>query len=401
MKYEPLVPRSAPAPEFTQTQQKAEGFKSVSKIWWDQCLTFDQVKEQIEDESRSREDIEDQISSMTPCVDDNGKFAFRYKDGRHFYATDHALTQFGIFADVSTYFLKDMRNDAVGQNGKVKFSRDEKDAETLVSVCNNALRRINPETIRKWRAYTDGTLRAWLSQEYAQVDNLWYLDVINKIIPEGRFSHWKGDADTLMGNVLIPDTIMNYPEDDSDYGGMISLTNCEIGTKRIGQKPSIFRAICMNGCIWSATEGKNMGKVHRGKIDYDQLKKSIYENITKQIPLFTIGMNALLATRAYGVADAQMSQLIAKVGKDFSLSPVENRAVLEQYAQFESENKNLFGIINAVTRAGQTLSRDRWSDLDVIGGQMASFTRDKWDRMITGAKSLSKEDVIKAFGSAV
>ncbi len=77
---------------------------------------------------------------------------------------------------------------------------------------------------------------------------------MRKLIPGGRLSHWRGDADTLWGNVLIPDTIRQ--ESDSDYGGMVSIGNSEIRERRITSRPSVFRAICFNGCIWDREAGQ-------------------------------------------------------------------------------------------------------------------------------------------------
>jgi hypothetical protein len=104
---------------------------------------------------------------------------------------------------------------------------------------------VDQDKQRLIRTWSDGTLRAFLSQKYTIVNNAWFLDVLSKAIPGGVVSHWKGDADSIFGNVLIPDTIR--AEADSDFGGMLSVGNSEIGTRRISSLPSVFRAICMNG----------------------------------------------------------------------------------------------------------------------------------------------------------
>ena len=58
-------------------------------------------------------------------------------------------------------------------------------------------------------------MRAMLSNKYAIVNNQWMMEVIQEAVPNGMLSHWRGDADTMYGNVLIPDSIRE--EDDSDY----------------------------------------------------------------------------------------------------------------------------------------------------------------------------------------
>lgn len=374
-----------------------DGFH-VHKDWFAKTLTFDQVMETIDNEKGSREDIEGKIGEMAPHVDDDGRFCFRHADGRLFYPTDHALHQFAISVGLSTYFVKDMREDKYAPNGKLKFSRDSGDAETLKLVCDNALRRIDPKTDRKWRTYTDGTLRAWLSQDYTYVDNGWYLKFLNQIMPECRYSHWRGDADTLYGNILLPDSIIEYPEDDSDYGFMVSIGNSEIGTRKITQTPSAFRSICLNGLIHGKSKGKGIGKVHRGNIDLDDLSKDIYDNITKQIPLHQKALKSFLECRSFEFKDVKPTQVIAHAANELKLSVKEAKDVIENFVKFEGENRNLFGLINSITRASQQQSNQRWVDMDTSAGEFLSYGQNGWDRFVAGARLMTEKDVHKAFG---
>ena len=141
-----------------------------------------------------------------------------------------------------------------------------------------------------------------MTDKYTPVDNRWYLDCFKEFLPDARYSHWKGDEDTIFGNLLLPDSIMDYgQDDDTDYGGMVSISNCEIGKRRISQYPSIFRAICMNGCIWGQQKGKDVNKVHRGTIDLDALKIALAENIEFQLSILPDGIRKFLDTRSKGV----------------------------------------------------------------------------------------------------
>ena len=150
------------------------------------------------------------------------------------------------------------------------------------------------------------------------MDNSWFVNVIKGLVPSGRLSHWKGDSDTIYGNVLIPDTIRE--EEDSDYRGMFSVGNCEIGIRSISTCPSVFRAICMNGCIWDQEMGVAIRKVHRGEINLEELKDAIKLNLEEQIPLLPEGIERLLAIRAKGTDGASLSTVFASVAKDHKLS---------------------------------------------------------------------------------
>ena len=360
----------------------------VHKDWWAKTLTFEQVMEQTQNAIDNREDIMVEAKNIS-CRSVDDKFYITINDGRKFIPTDHCIEQFSIRTGVtSSSFLREMRNIE---------GFDSHDANTMAIVGNNALRRIEQDKKFRLRTYTDGTARAFVTEQYAPVDNRWYLEVLNEFVPGGRFSHWRGDEDTIYGNVLIPDTIMDYDSDDSDYGGMISVGNCEIGTRRISQTPSIFRAICLNGCIWGQEQGEKIRRVHRGNIDLDMLKLEIAKNIQHQIPLLAPGIKQFLATRAMETGKASVKGIIASVSSDYKLSKREATEFLDQYVTLEANHRNLFGIINGLTRAGQKFDNKTWVRFDEIAGSLVQTSADRWATILRRADTFTEKDYEKVF----
>ena len=378
---------------FVRTLQGATGTgfaegTHVHKDWWAKTKTFEQVKQDTQTAIDNREDILTEIKNIF-CTNENGDFFFKLADGRKFRPTDHALEQFSTRVGVtSSSFLREMRN-IEGFDGN--------DSNTMAIVGNNAMRRIDPDKKFRLRTYTDGTCRAFVTEQYAPIDNRWYLDVLGEFIPGGRFSHWRGDEDTIYGNVLIPDTIMDYGADDSDYGGMISVGNCEIGTRRITQTPSLFRAICMNGCIWGQTKGEKIRRVHRGNIDLDALKLEIALNIQQQIPLLAPSIKKFLETRTMELGKTSAKAVIASVASDNKLSKKEATEFLEQYLTYEAEQSSLFGIINGLTRAGQVFTNKEWVRFDEIAGNLAQIDGDRWKSILRRADTFTDKDYEKVF----
>lgn len=360
----------------------------VHKDWWAKTKTFEQVMQDTQTAIDNREDILAETKTIS-CVSENDDFYFQLQDGRKFRPTDHAIEQFSVRTGVtSSSFLREMRNIE---------GFDSHDANTMAIVGNNALRRIEPDKKFRLRTYTDGTCRAFVTEQYAPVDNRWYLEVLSEFIPGGRFSHWRGDEDTIYGNVLIPDTIMDYGSDDSDYGGMISVGNCEIGTRRISQMPSLFRAICLNGCIWGQTKGEKIRRVHRGNIDLAELKLEIAKNIQDQIPLLAPGIKKFLDTRAMETGKASIKGIIASVSSDYKLSKKEATEFLSQYGEFESEHRSLFGIINGLTRAGQKFDNKAWVRFDEIAGSLMETSAERWNTILRRADTFTDKDYEKVF----
>lgn len=373
-----------------------EGFGHVSKTWYDKTQSYDSCLESMSKDIDEREDIMDTIYSMTPTVNDDGKFVLQYKDGRQFELTEHACKQLATRIFMPSGIMKWLTEAQYKTNGDIRFERDSVDAKILTHNIKNAMRRVDVDKKFRFRTYNGTSLRAVLTEQYAPVDNRWYLDVIKQIIPDGRLSHWRGDADTIYGNVLIPDTIRE--EDDSDYGGMISLGNCEIGTRRISQKPSVFRAICMNGNIWDQTFGTAFRQVHKGKLDLADLRKRIITNVNDQIPIMHDGIDMLLATMEFTTDDTKIANAFAQIALENKFNSKEVVECASQFSRFEKPNRNLFGLINSVTRAGQTLSNSRWEDFDVIGGKLANYNKIDWRMFCKRADSISDESLINVYG---
>lgn len=359
-----------------------KGFNHVSKYWYPQTISFDDGIEQIETLRKTREDITAQANATFFTSD--GKDIAVNIDGRQFKPTEWSFRQLCNWYKAP---------QALYNFYMVNPKRTESDVNVVLTALENGKKKLGQSKKLVYRTYNDGTLRAVLSQKYSTVDNVWYLELLKKYIPGGRLSHWKGDADTLYGNVLIPDTIRE--ESDSDYGGMLSVSNSEIGRRIISQLPSIFRAICMNGCVWGQTKGDILSKRHVG-IQLDWLRERIRNNIHSQIPLLTTAVPMLIDTHSKKVA-CKMSALFAAISKRYLLP---SNVMVETVSQWQthSREQTLFGAIDAVTRAGQQFDNDVWVKCDTVGGQLMSGN---WDSLNGFANTLSEKEIGKVFGVAI
>ena len=388
-----------------QKTSEEKGFKNVSSKWLDKCIDYDTAMDKIADDQRKIQDLRAPLNDFTPIVNDSNEAVLRYKDGRHFKPTDHALKNIAVAGRTSDWMLRDLRNEkTAGSKDDILFKRDREDAELLVHCLEQTLwreDRFDQDKERLWRTWSDGSLRAMLSDKYAIVNNSWVMEVIREAVPAGMLSHWRGDADNMYGNVLIPDSIRQ--EDDSDYGGMLSIGNSEIGMRRISSTPSVFRAICMNGCIWDQEKGKSIRQVHRGEIDLSLLKYEIIQNLNNQIPLMDQGIDLLLKLRSYGNEGVPMSKIVGQVCSDNRVTKKHSFGVLKAFAVEKSEVEELantaFGVANAFTRFGQTLGDDGWVKFDEIGGKIANMTEAKWSSTVKSAKSMDDKQLEKLFGS--
>lgn len=366
-------------------------------------LSIDDAVEKVHDDRRKRQDYVLPISQMRMGVDNDGITVT--VNGNDYKPTEHAMKQMATWMGVSHAVLRQYTNPVYHQNGKVKYERDEKDMELLLAMYKNGIRdnRIDPNKQFRFRTYTDGTLRAMLSERYAIIDNVWYLEQLKKTFKniggdEPRFVHWRGDADTLYGNLVLPDTAKNEP--DSDYGGMFSVSNCEIGTRRLSLTASVFRAICTNGCTFGQHLGSRLNRVHRGTIDLHKLSEEISSDINTQVPLLADGIDTFLKMQNKKL-EVQPSTMIAQIARDFQLTPgAKGQAVgvATEYNHHEKQYRNLFGIVNAITRAAQLFSPEEHVRLENIAGELMNYDDSRWTNYNTRAKTLDKKEYDKVFG---
>jgi hypothetical protein len=395
------------AAHFTDGQEKTEAFKHVANVWQKQCFSFDVGMEMLAQDQRKIQDIKGPLSAWEPTVTNEDKLAIRHKpSGQNFVPTAKAVKDMAVIGLTSEWFLNDMLADKTkgkDEDEKVVFKRDRRDAEALAHVLSITLfaqDRIDQNKTRLFRTWSDGTLRAVLSEQYAIVNNLWFLETLAKLIPGGLLSHWRGDADTIFGNVLIPDTIRE--ESDSHYGGMLSIGNSEIGLRRILSMPSVFRAICMNGCIWEQEKGEVVSQVHRGAIDFAGLEVAIAKNLQAQIPLLSGGIKKVLGSRLMKFGEVSTVQAVAQFFKDFKLPKSQSAKFLGHFnvegGILGPDVRTAFGLQSALTRLGQQLDSDVWVKYDEIAGKLVGLTPDRWSGMMNRAKTLDSKEVESTLG---
>ena len=378
-----------------QFGEGVQGGTHVHKDWWAKTLSYDDVMNKVQHDIDNRNDIMIPAKNIIFNMNKDNALCITTPQGQQFIPTDWALQQLSTRMDApSASALREMRN----QQGY-----DKQDGELMVEYCNNYFRRVkdkNPTKEYRLRTYNDGTCRAFVTDKYSPINNIWFLECLKEFLPQARFSHWKGDEDTLMGNLLLPDTIMDYgQDDDTDYGGMVSISNCEIGKRRISQYPSIFRAICMNGCIWGQQKGTDVNRVHRGTIDLDALKVALAENIEFQLSILPDGIRKFLDTRSkeFDVKFTSHKGIVAAVASEFRLDKRLATNTLEQFVKHEFEHHNLFGVINSLTRAGQNFDNNTWVNVDTIGGKLMTMTASRWHNLQAKAQSMTDKDFEKAF----
>ena len=67
----------------------------------------------------------------------------------------------------------------------------------------------------------------------------------------------------------------------------------------------------------------------------------------------------------------------------------------------KDEGFTAFGLMNGLTRFGQTREAASWVAYDMLGGSIANMDRNNWDRFRSRAANLSDKQVEKRFAVSV
>ncbi len=388
MTYDSIKPRASNEGTFVlETQELAsnQGFSHVARPWFESTTPIENEIERLA--SLDREAITVSVGRLQPA-EIGGRFGLKFGE-RCLYPDRYAAGQLGRLLGMGSDYPR-----------RLVTSKLPGDVEALVFAVEHAGAAANRRQTLILRVDGDDVVRGVLPEGSTYIRNEWYLGVLARAISGARLSHWRGDAYTLYGNLLVPDTIRQ--EDDSEYGAMVSLSNCEIGKRRFEQLPSLFRAICMNGCIWGETKGKAFTLNRRAAAALWEIEKAIVANIHEQIPIAAQALERFLATRSFR-SDVSMKPIVAQLAIDLKLSKKLATAILqgwwdEQKAVSE-RSTTLFGVINGVTRAGQKLDNSSWVKFDRLGGRLVQMKRDEWDGLVSGASRLREAQVNQVFAA--
>lgn len=393
-----------------QDMAKEEGFKNVSRLWQKKCLTFDEAYDKLEIHKKNNRDLYVYPYQFKATVDEErGTVGFIIDDvdaPQHIYAL-HGMTfnNLGYYFKNSINAIQDWLSP-VKLSAKREYVPDMDDLQLVAQLVQNSIqKRMNHDEKVLIRLNDESnTIRCIRSDQYVRIDNEWVLDQYKQLIPGGLVSHLRGDSDSFLANVLIPDTLRE--EDDSDYGGMVSIGNCEIGSRALKWMEGLFRAICMNGNIWDHEKGAKSTVTHKrkgGEIDLGAIRKAMEESLNTQIPLTNLRISQMMTAKNITYKGDSVEPIFAELSSRMKIQQSPIRKVLDAYHEETSEttglDKTAFSFINAVTRGAQAqgISDSQYESLNEVSGLMLEWDASAWDNLFVGARRWTTEKINKLF----
>jgi hypothetical protein len=382
--------------------ESTEDHKHVAKVWQDQCIPFPSTIEKIEKEREGKIDVKKPQSYLRVndemVLPGGEKFTHDGLTSMVVKFTNLPVAMMDYLleknpADLAKYLNAEM--DEVNSKWNSKRERDHE---------REFLLRLRPDGDGGTAIRMVGSDRYGVFDNHEVIGMLYDAMVTNghkDLVDKALTSHFWSDLDRMNGNLLLPDSMKSYP--DSDYGVGIAFSNSEIGTNVVKITPFLFRAICLNGCIWGRRDSElKINKKHVGEMDFDALK----ERITYVVATALSEGNNLLTQMEYS-REAKIDlnivpKIVAYLTQENKLTVAESRA---WFAAFQSEPwESGYGIVNGLTRAAREYTgQDRWN-LEAVAGSILtpslSASKDsvisKWEKIADRASDLS-ESVAKRY----
>jgi len=420
--------------------ESTEEHKHVSVIWQKQCVTADVFAADVNAQAAEKRDINVGIDKIK--LDNNLSIQLgdhsigftnhgllslpRNKMGEGF--VDYLVNSVPEYKDNDATIIDRAKSDAAywlnyeiqhrsaTRNEKIaarlgKYQNQLKDARTpsarrrLEDNIAEMERRLQTpeELLLRLRGDDNGNTvcRYVGSSKYGVLDNAHVIEMLQGAIPGGwsdaLMSHAQNTGDDIWGNLLLPDYLKSMP--DSDYGIGVYFKNSEIGRFQFEIMPFLFRAICLNGCIWGRQNAAVITKKHIGKLDLAEIAAIVKEKVQTALNGGHKLLDRMQDTREVKVSDH--NPLIAYICDRNNLTTGMGKAWAKSIELEPGDTA--FQTVQGLTRAAQQFSGDARGTMEEVAGSILAPDLDAsidqvlgfWKDLQDGANKLTAEEVEK------
>jgi len=259
---------------------------------------------------------------------------------------------------------------------------DSENGELLAQNINYLTSKDNGQTMI--RCIQDHTVRAVLSTKYKPIDNMPILSVLKSTLDgspikdnikvERAFVDNEGRYMSIMFTDMTKTASIANAEDKVVSGFCIK--NSETGEAAFEILPYVFRQVCTNGLIRKVASLKDKIRyVHLGKSSTNRLQ--IVHAINYAYASFNDTVGCLQYANKQAVELPK--DMIINLSKLYQVSDNTIQKVI--WAYDEEPMPNLYGIVNAFTRAAHDFDGKNRDELEDIGGKILSLNVSKYDHI--------------------
>jgi len=237
----------------------------------------------------------------------------------------------------------------------------------LQSRCvNNDLAKAAEEDRRFLVRCRGDIARAFLSSKYSRVDNIEFLKIFEKL--SRGFQHQVRSfslSESGMWMKILVDDLRTWDPSDTANELKIGLVvgNSEIGIRRITLESFIYRKACCNDAVFQSDGALDVRHIH---LNHRELRGRIAEAMNTALKNGDEVLDSFV--RSYEQPIADPAALIQRLAEKRGMSKELTDSV--QLAYQVEPMKNKYGLVNAFSRAAQTLEADDRVEMERYAGSL-------------------------------
>lgn len=259
------------------------------------------------------------------------------------------------------------------------------------------LRTLEPDKSGRWPVHRSA--RAVLHEKYRDdISHQWIMKLMSGLVPGGRVERFYFDGDLLKGAIIVPDVAR--VEEDSEYEGGLFFFSGEVGNRRAGVMPFIYRAVTSSVVL---LPDSNWNVSHKGTVDCNEHQNRLTDFVHEHIPLVSTNIDRMVRSRDITFDESDnfvVERLLIALGHIFGPIPQRDLrlwhiGVLAEKAFLPAFATSVMTIQNGLTRMAQTLDDPlRQMQFEQMAGRLLGLN---WENIVARAKTVSDDQVARVF----
>ncbi|MFS0921519.1 DUF932 domain-containing protein [Brevibacillus sp. 179-C 1.1 NHS] len=321
---------------------------------------FKRILDELNRQAQQKEDFV--VPANQVRMRDDGHFTFQtlFTNATASPATEWAENQMYQKLELPARFMRRCPSDLRATNFNYFAERLPGEEEWLLRTYRSRSEQLGP------------MIRGALSKDYSRFDDDQFLGMIESMIgteEDHRISYWYRDERGMHLRIVFPDLTRNIGRTlegrpDVHMVG-VHLSNSEVGARSVTIQPMVYRLVCSNGLMRWTNDG-DVFKQRHIHLREKEMYARVAEAFTSAVKAGDDMLERALAAKEVKVENPL--DFIKTLAKDKKYSQSMTDTITSNY--MIEPGDNLFYVMQAMTRAAQTLQGDARVELEQDAGEL-------------------------------
>lgn len=239
----------------------------------------------------------------------------------------------------------------------------------------------------RWLLRAKGeTLRAVLTDRYTPIDNRMLLRCLHRSLPSHLKVQWMAlDEESFHLRLFDPTRVIEVENGDPLMAG-IHISNSEVGKRSVTIDAIVYRQVCSNGLI-RLIKGKSLMQQRHIAVASGHFVTLLQRAMQQALSVSHEFLEQMALSTKEPINDVESE--MKKLATDWHLSQVFVEQVEDRLLHEERAHQDkLFGLVNALTRAAQSLDAEKRYDMEILAGKFLERRLAQRERDVTRSNKL-------------